>query len=303
MPQWTRNMDWDKLRIFHAVAEAGSFTHAGETLNLSQSAISRHVSALEDYVQVSLFHRHARGLKLTEQGEILFEAAQQMFASLATAEDQLLDTQQTPRGSLTVTTTVGFGSTWLTPRIGKFIEEFPDINVHILLKDGDVDLGMREADVAIRMHAPTQPDLIQRKLMTVHYHSFASPDYIARHGAPKNLDDLDNHAIIVYGENAPSTIKDVNFLMRVGRDDRRQREPALRVNNIYGVLKAVESGLGIGELPDYIIPKNSSLVQVLPDVRSPEFETYFCYPSELRNSKKIQLFRDFLVNTTKEWTY
>ena len=110
-------LDWDKLRVFHAVAEAGSFTHAGDILKLSQSAVSRQVSALESSLKVPLFHRHARGLILTEQGELLYRTVHDVFAKLAMAEAQLSETKDRPKGALKVTATVALGSTWLTPRM------------------------------------------------------------------------------------------------------------------------------------------------------------------------------------------
>src|SRR5277367_6558034 len=115
-------MDWDKLRIFYAVAEAGSFTHAGDALNLSQSAISRQISALEDSLKVVLFHRHARGLILTEQGEVLYHTARDVFSKLAMTEAQLSESRERPQGPLKVTTTVAFGTLWLAPRIREFLE-------------------------------------------------------------------------------------------------------------------------------------------------------------------------------------
>ena len=110
------DMDWDKLKVFHAAAEAGSFTHAGEQLGLSQSAVSRQVSALEQELTVSLFHRHARGLILTEQGELLYRTAHDVFMKLEAARAKLTDSRERPNGDLRVTTTPGIGVHWLTPR-------------------------------------------------------------------------------------------------------------------------------------------------------------------------------------------
>ena len=155
-------LDWDKLRVFHAVAEAGSFTRAGEALNLSQSAVSRQVSSLEESLNVTLFHRHARGLIVTEQGELLFRTVREVFAKLAMAEAQLTESRERPKGTLKVTATIGLGSTWLAPRIGEFIEIYPDVSVDLVLEDRELDLSMREADVAIRLLPPRQPELIQR---------------------------------------------------------------------------------------------------------------------------------------------
>ena len=115
-------MDWDKLRIFHEAAEAGSFTHAGEKLNMSQSAVSRQVSALEKELNVPLFNRHARGLILTEQGEMLSRPAHDVFQKLQTTQTRLADSKTKPFCDLRVTTTVALGSSWLAPRIGEFID-------------------------------------------------------------------------------------------------------------------------------------------------------------------------------------
>src|ERR671915_1276427 len=134
-------MDWDKLRIFHAVAEAGSFTHAGETLNLSQSAVSRQISALEESLNVPLFHRHARGLILTEQGELLFRTARDIFGKLAMTEAMLTESKDRPKGPLKVTTSVAFGTTWLAPRLKEFIDLYPEIQLSLVVDDSELDLS------------------------------------------------------------------------------------------------------------------------------------------------------------------
>lgn len=288
-------LDWDKLRIFHTVAEARSFTRAGTMLGLSQSAVSRQISALEESLNTPLFHRHARGLILTEHGEFLYRTVHEVFAKLSMAEAILQDARDIPQGELKVTATVAFGSFWLAPRIRSFVDNYPKINVTVLLDDKELDLSMREADVAVRLHKPTQPDLVQRRLMSVHIHACASADYVAQHGMPRTIDDLDRHRLIVYGDNAPETLSGVNWLAELGRPANRPREAVLRINNIYGLVQATTSGLGIAGIPDYISRDHPDLVRVLPQIDGPTFETFFVYPEELRNSKKIQVFRDFLI--------
>jgi DNA-binding transcriptional LysR family regulator len=293
-------MDWDKLRVFHAVAEAGSFTHAGEALNLSQSAVSRQISALEESLSVPLFHRHARGLILTEQGELLYRTAKDVFAKLAMAEGMLSESRDRPKGPLKVTTTVAFGSQWLTPRVREFLDLHPEIELSLVLDDSELDLSMREADVAIRMSPPRQPDLIQRHLVTVHFHVYASPDYIKRHGAPERPEDLNDHRLIVYGEEMRSPIANVNWLLQLGAQPDRPRRPALAVNNIYAIYRAALSGLGVAALPDYMATETGLLQRVLPDHAGPPVDAYFVYPEELRSSKRISVFRDFLVRKVNE---
>jgi DNA-binding transcriptional LysR family regulator len=296
-------MDWDKLRIFHAAAEAGSFTRAGENLDMSQSAVSRQVSALESEVGVPLFHRHARGLILTEQGELLFRTTSDVQIKLDAVQARLIESHGKPSGTLRVTTTVGFGSTWLTERVQEFLDRYPAVNLHLILDDGELDLNMRKADVAIRLSQPVQPDLIQRRLFTVHYHVFAAPAYLAKYGEPKSLNDLDEHRIVTFGVPVPPGIRDVNWLEIAGREPGHPREPALKINNIYAVKKAVERGAGVAILPDYMIEPDSSLVRLLADAEVPTFDTYFTYPAELKNSARVHVFRDFLLSKAQNWSY
>ncbi len=302
MPLNNSVMDWDKLRIFHAVADAGSFTHAGHELGLSQSAVSRQISALEDALNVPLFHRHARGLILTEQGEMLYRTAHEVFTKLTAAQTRLMDSKEKPSGELRITTTVGLGSVWLTPRLKEFSEIYPEIAVTLLLDDRELDLSMREADVAVRLRRPTQPDLIQRKLFTVHHHLYASADYLKKHGIPKSLEDLDKHKILTHGQ-APNYLTPVNWLEFVGRPEGDPRPVALRVNNAYGLRRAVQAGMGLASLADYIVPEDSGLVQIDVPVETPEFDTYFVYPEELKDTKRVTVFRDFLVAKAKEWSF
>ena len=294
-------MDWDKLRIFHAVADAGSFTHAGHELNLSQSAVSRQISALEEDLRVPLFHRHARGLILTEQGEVLYRTAHDVFTKLAAAKTRLMDSKEKPSGELRITTTVGLGSVWLTPRIKEFMELYPDIQVQLLLEDEELDLSMREADVAIRLRRPTQPDLIQRKLFTVHHHVYASVDYVRQHGIPKSSVELDKHKILVF--QGASYLTYVNMLLSAGRTENDMRIPALRVNSAYGLRRAVQAGAGIAILSDYLVAPDMNLVQIELEVQTPEFVTYFVYPEELKETKRVTVFRDFIVAKAREWSF
>ena len=293
-------MDWDKLRIFHAVAEAGSFTHAGDILNLSQSAVSRQISALEESLRLPLFHRHARGLVLTEQGEYLYRTVHDVFSKLAMVEAQLTESKERPKGPLKITTMVSFGATWLAPRIHEFMEVYPDIEVQLLLDDKELDLSLRQADVAIRFKAPRQADLIQRHLMTVHIHAYASTGYIKRHGMPQSADELDQHRIITYGDAGRSPVPEADWLLRVGAKGGNVRRPHLMINNVYGIKNAVLSGAGIGALPDVMAYGDENLIQILPEMEGPEFDAYFVYVEEMRASKRIAVFREFLLRKIAE---
>ncbi len=294
-------MNWDRLRVFLAVVEAGSFTRASKVLGLSQSAVSRQVSALEACLKVSLFHRHARGLVLSEQGEDFHRTVREMAAKLALARTRINESREHPEGPLRITTTVAFGSAWLTSRMNKFLALYPNIAVSLLLVDGgELDLSLGQADAAIRFAPQSQPSLVRRHLMSIRYRVFAAREYLEAHGTPASAEDLDAHALIVYGEEAPVPVASINWLLEVGAKRGTKREPALRVNNVYAICRAVQSGLGIGALPYYVSNEARGLVEVLPDLRGPSFDAYFVYPEELRRSKRIHVFRDFLLRQVAE---
>lgn len=296
-------LDWDKLRVFHAAAEAGSFTHAAETLHLSQSAISRQVSALEHDVGVSLFHRHARGLVLTEQGEMLYRTAHDVLMKLETIKTRLSETKDRPSGILRVTTTVGLGAGWLTERLQQFIDLYPDIQVQLILANEELDLTMRQADCAIRLRQPQQPDLIQRRLFTVHFHLYASQGYIDKFGVPTSISDLKNHRIVTFGVPVPSHLSELNWLETLGDFEGGQRVPTLQINDISSIKRAVEGGAGIAMLPDYMIDKAAGLVKLLPETEVPSFDTYFAYPDAMKNQAKLHVFRDFVIAKARNWSY
>jgi DNA-binding transcriptional LysR family regulator len=290
-------IDWDRVRIFHAVAAAGSFTRAADRLGLSQSAISRQMGALEETIGTPLFHRHARGLILTEQGEILLETANDVARRIATVETTLSEVRNEAAGHLRVNTTVGLGTVWLTSHLYGFRERYPDITVELVVSDSDVDLAMREADVAIRLQRPTQPDLVQKRLMTVHTHIYGSARYLRANGTPTTVADLDGHSLIAYGQQWQPPVPSLNWILAAGRDDDdlQSRKPTITINNVFGMLRACEEGLGLASLPDYLSGTAATLERVLPEIEGPSFTAYFVYPEELRASKRVAVFRDFLL--------
>ena len=296
-------MDWDRVRIFRGVAEAGSFTRAANSLGLSQSAISRQISALEDDLRTPLFHRHARGLVLTEQGEILLAAAQQIANQIAVVQTRLDEAKDHPAGHLRINTTVGFGTVWLTAHLREFFELYPDITVSLVVMDTELDLSMREADVAIRLNPPRQPDLIQKRLMTVHTHLYAAQEYLDSAPPLETPADLDRHRLIAYGTEAmPPPVPSLNWVLVAGKDEARlaPRHASMMINNVYGMLRATERGLGVASLPDYLCSGSRRAVRVLPELEGPTFDAYFVYPEEIRASKRVSVFRDFLLRKLAE---
>ncbi len=288
------SLDWDKLRLFELVAEAGSFTEAARRLHMSQPALSRQIGALEEQVGAKLFHRHARGLAMTHEGEQLRAATHDMQDRLERTRQAIDASRDRPTGEIRLTTTVSFGSTWLARQLGDFLDQFPDINVRLMLSDQDVDLAKREADVAIRFHPPFQSELVQKPLFPIRHYLCASADYLERHGVPRTVADLNQHRLIAYGDAAPDFLKGINWALELGHEG-APRMPALTINNSAGVLMAVEAGAGVAALPSYLIRFSGKVKVVLPQLDGPVFRTFFTYPAELRRSLRVAALRDFLL--------
>ena len=296
-------MDWDKLKIFHAVAEAGSFTNATINLNLSQSAISRQIQSLEQDLKVQLFERHARGLTLTENGEYLFKTAHEVISKLKDVESAILDKKNKPSGKLAVTTVVSFGTTWLTPRIQEFMKINPEIEVELIFDDKELDLSTRQSDIGIWMRRPKQLNYIQKKLIDINYHIYGSTKYLEQFGYPKNISDLNKHKFISYGRGAPSPVFNPDWALKLGLKDNKKRKPVMKVNSVYGLLLAVQSGVGLAALPDYITVAVPNIVKVLPQIEGPKTEAHFVYPQSLKNVARIVAFRNFLYSKVSKWEF
>jgi DNA-binding transcriptional LysR family regulator len=294
-------MDWDKLRTFHAAAATGSLTAAAERVGLSQSAVSRQIAALEDGLGVPLFHRHARGLILTGPGKVLQQSTGQMATIASVAESNLKDARDRPQGELLITAPIGFGATWLAPRLGGFLDAYPDVTLRLLLDDRELDLTTLEAECAVRLWQATHADLIQRKLFSVKTSLYATQDYIAKNGAPKTVDELDGHRIIAYGARASDEMKVLDFALALGRDGQKPREASLSINNVSALVTSVAAGLGIGGLPDYLAVLEPKLQKILPDFPGPDLDVFFIYPADLRKSKRIAAFRQYLIEQTASW--
>ena len=296
-------MDWDKLKIFHAVAEAGNFTKATYILNLSQSAISRQIQSLEQELKTRLFERHARGLSLTENGEYLFKTAREVISKLKDVESTLMDKKDKLSGKLTVTTVVSFGTTWLTPRIQEFMKLNPEIEIELIFDDKELDLSTRQADIGIWMRRPKQLNYVQKKLIDINYHIYGSTKYLEQNGHPKTLQELNKHNFISYGKGAPSPVFNPDWALKLGVKDNKKRKPVMKVNSIYGLLLAVQSGVGLAALPDYITISVPNIVKVLPQIEGPKTEAYFVYPQSLRNTARVIAFRNFLYSKVSKWEF
>ena len=294
-------MDWDKLKIFHAVAEAGSFTNATINLNLSQSAISRQIQSLENDLKVQLFERHARGLTLTENGEYVFKTAHDVISKLKEVETSLGDQKIKPTGKLTITTVRSFGTHWLTPRIQEFMNLNPEIEIELIFDDKELDLSTRQADIGIFMRRPKQLNYIQKKLVDIKYYIYGSNKYLEKHGMPKTVSDLNKHKFISFGKGAPSPVYDPDWALKLGIKEGKKRKPVMKVNSVMGLLLAVETGVGLAALPEYLISNSNNVIKVLPNSEGPITEAHFVYPQSLKNTARITVFRNFLFSKIGDW--
>jgi DNA-binding transcriptional LysR family regulator len=224
---------------------------------------------------------------------LLYEATLAMSKRLNAAAARIRDSKEEVYGDLRVTTTAGFGSLWLAPRLHKLFEAHPDLSVNLILTEAILDLPMREADVAIRMASPQQADLIRRPLMDVTMRLYASQDYIEKAGLPLNVDELAQRRVISFSPNAPQPNIAADWLKQHIHPQRRTH---LMINSYFGVMKAAINGLGVAALPDYITRDYPELVNILPEEASPPFSVYFVYPEELRRSRRVIAFRDFMVS-------
>ena len=294
-------MDWDKLKIFYAVAEAGSFTNATINLNLSQSAISRQIQSLEQDLKVQLFERHARGLTLTENGEYLFKTAHEVISKLKEVETSLGDQKSKPSGKLAITTVRSFGTHWLTPRIEEFMRLNPEIEIELIFDDKELDLSTRQADIGIFMRKPKQLNYIQKKLVDINYYIYGSTKYLEKYGIPKTINDLNKHRFISFGKGAPSPVFNPDWALKLGLKDKKKRKPIMKVNSIMGLLLSVESGVGLAALPDYLVSQSNNVIKVLPEFEGPITEAHFVYPESLKNVVRVQTFRNFLYSKIGDW--
>ncbi|CAL9914542.1 LysR family transcriptional regulator [Candidatus Liberibacter solanacearum] len=297
------SFDWDKLRVFYVVAKFGSFTSAAEQLNLSQSAISRQISGLEAEIGSKLFYRHARGLILTEQGSKLHNVASDVCRKLESIQIELQESSEKPSGRLRIATTIDLGQNLLQDSFKEFLLLYPDIKIQFILDNKDIDISMCYADCAIRLRKPSQPSLIQRKLVTINMHVYAAPHYLKRRGEPSSIQDLDNHNLLTFGDLIPKCMEDFNWLATVGRAPHEPRISFLQINSYLSIMQYCILGSGIALLPDYIVKDSSNIVRVMEDVSMPSFEVYFCYPEALKNTGKLKAFRDFIVLKAQNWKF
>ncbi len=289
----TTKVDWDKLRVFNYVAWSGSLTKAAEKMMISQSAISRQISSLEEIMECKLFRRHPRGLLLTEQGDILFATTQEIFGKISNTLSVLRHTKNIPSGHLKVSTTSSFAYYWLMPRIKAFMQLYPALHVSHFIADDEQSLSKPDIDIILKPYPTQQLRMVQRPILKCPRSVYASRGYLENHTKLENINDVEHHNIVTYSREGANS--EENLYVLIGAQSDSVPSPFLNFDSHVGVLKAVETGMGIGIVFDYIAAQKPDLVKVVPDLQIPPIEHYLIYPEELRHTKKIVAFKDFLL--------
>lgn len=284
------NLQWDDLKYFLAMAEAGSLSGAARTLSVSQPTLGRRLTALEDALGAELFLRTAQGLELTELGEQLIESAKLMQDEAHTIERAATGRNQGLAGSVTITAIEGIGAEWLTHELADFQNSYPDITLEIKIDNSVSDLLRREADIAIRMFRPTQVDLIARKSVTMKYGLFASKNYIDEHGIPESIADLVNHRSVLPHDELMQLVR-----RRLDHLKLAFGPTAFRSNSMFALIQAVRSGYGIGTNSLLTASLHDDIERVLPEVTIFSNDLWLVTHPELRRSARIRVVWDFLV--------
>jgi len=288
-------ISWHSLNAFHAAAGTGTLRLAGEKLGLSQSAVSRQISSLESMLSVLLFRRQAHGLTLTDPGKLLYRTVHEVLLRLEATRTKLNDNSECPSGELKVAMAPELGAHWLTPRLVDFCDLYPDVRITLITTYAELDIASREADVAICFGLPMQSNLVQRKLFSVRFHAYASPDYLKRFGRPYSRDDLEHHRLLFLDSNAPHFLRQRNYVAGDGSSEGKGLHFSHFVtNDVLGLLRACQSGLGIAILPDYMITKDSGIVQLFGEDTF-DLDAYLVYSPELASMPSVQVFCDFLL--------
>ena len=283
------------VAVFVRVAELGSFTKAADALGISKAAASKYVTRLEQRLSARLLHRTTRRLGLTEAGEALYARSRSALAELAEAENDVAQLTGKPRGLLRVTAPSYFGVTMLAPRLGEFHERCPDVGLDLDLSERIVDIVKERFDVAIRISAMPDSNLVATRLMPCPTALVASPAYLKRRGTPTTPADLAAHEGIGY-----SIVKSPNVLSFRGPRGRAIAvtvQSSIRCNNDFFIKQLALDGLGMAFFPRFFVEgeiASGRLVQVLADYPGPELSLNALYETRRHLLPKVAAFLSFL---------
>lgn len=289
-------LTWDLYRSLLAVVREGSLSAAARRLGLSQPTLGRHIDALEATLGSALFTRHRNGLTPTEAALALVPHAEAMEAAAAALVREASGKSLAPEGTVRITSSEVVGSE-IVPRImTRFCESYPGIKLELATTDRINNLLIREADIAIRMTRPDQEALVARRIGQVPIGLFAHKDYLARHGRPASLDDLERHAVIGFDkdETAYRAVKALGIRMK-------PELFAFRTDNNAAQMAAVKAGLGIVGMQSLLAAEVPDLEQVLPDAFCFHLDMWLAMHEDLRSVHRVRLVYDHLAEHLRPW--
>ena len=283
------------IPVFIAVVECGSFSAAGQKLGTSKSAVSKRINQLEHDLGVRLLHRTTRRLSLTEAGEHYYDYARKAFFAACEGEDAITQWQGKPKGMLRVSVPMSFGRLHIAPLVSRFLSEYPDIQLNMTMDDKMVDLVEGGFDIAIRIGDLPDSSLIARRIAPCRSVVCASPEYVERHGRPKTPQDLQQHNCLVY-----SYFRGGSEWRFSGRNGVVKVLPKgnYQVNNSAAIREALITGLGIGQMPTFIVGPDladGKLIPLLEGYSLPLHAIYAVFPERKHLPAKVRVFLDFVV--------
>lgn len=284
------------MNVFVGVVEQGSFARAAERMDMSTSAVSRHVAELEAHLDTRLLNRTTRRISITESGQAFYERTLQLLADLDEAEAAASSSTATPRGTIRLTCSINFGVPHLAPAIGAFQARYPEVLFDVSASDRFVDLVEEGLDLAIRIGDLGNANLIARKIGQMQLVTCASPAYLKRHGTPKRPEELATHNCLTY-EYAP--VKNQwRFQDKHGNALKIHIAGSVNANNGEMLAAIASEGVGIAHEPDFIVnPRIDAglLVPILLKYQPLPLSIYAVYPSRRHLSAKVRAFVDFLM--------
>jgi DNA-binding transcriptional LysR family regulator len=285
-----------EMEAFATVVDQGGFTDAARKMGISKSAVSKHISALEARLGARLLNRTTRRVSPTEIGLAYYERARRVLNDAGEADALVTSMQAAPSGVLRISVATDFGVNHLSPVIGDFLQEYPDITVNMVLNNRYVELISEGFDMAVRIGDLEDSSLRARRLTDTCKRMIAAPSYFAQHGRPRSIDDLNDHKLLHYSNQASAAV----WRITAPSGERRQVRTAgwLTVNDGQSLLNACIAGLGIAYLPAFLYHEAMArgLVEdAIPDLPVEVQGIYAVYPPGRFIQPKVRAFIDFLV--------
>ncbi|MGJ5051746.1 LysR family transcriptional regulator [Bradyrhizobium oligotrophicum] len=288
--------DFEAMAIFAKVVELRSFAGAAQELSLSKASVSKAVSRLEERLGTRLFNRTSRRLALTDAGQRLSERAAQLLVDGEAAETEALAQSLTPRGLVRFAVPMTFGVKKIAPLLPAFLEQYPEVSIDLHMSDATVDLIGEGFDLALRIARLPDSSLLARRLCAMPRYTVAAPSYLKRHGRPTHPMHLAEHKC--FGYAYLSTAGVWHYTNAAGEQASVRPAGQLRVNNGEALLPAVLAGLGIADLPDFIVGDaiaSGEVEVVLKGWSQPEGAMHLVMPPGGPRPARVEVLTEFLV--------